>query len=230
MNGQGPDSGDAGRSARREYERRRERRQQSARSKSGLARLFAALLGPSAKEKRQLADEKHWATGAQGEAILAEFLAKRCPDVPVLHDRHMPHSRANIDHIAVGASGVYVIDAKRYRGKIEVRQPLFGAAKLRIAGRDRTKLVDGLAKQVAVVEATLADLAPEVPVHGCLCFVAPEGFMADSGLPVMRTLKIKGYPLYYPRRLARRLNRSGPLTPEQTRQIHVALAEGLAPA
>ncbi len=230
MNGQGPDSGDAGSSARREYERRRERRQQGARSKSGLARLFAALFGPSAKEKRQLADEKHWATGAQGEAILAEFLAKRCPDVPVLHDRRMPHSRANIDHIAVGASGVYVIDAKRYRGKIEVRQPLFGAPKLRIAGRDRTKLVDGLAKQVAVVEATLADLAPEVPVRGCLCFVAPEGFMADSGLPVLRTLRIKGYPLYYPRRLARRLNRSGPLTPEQTRQIHAALAEKLAPA
>jgi hypothetical protein len=47
---------------------------------------------------------------------------------------------------------------------------------------------------------------------------------------VLRTLKIKGYPLYYPRRLAKRLNRSGPLTPEQARQIHAALAEGLAPA
>jgi hypothetical protein len=48
------------------------------------------------------------------------------------------------------------ISIKRYRGKIEVRQPLFGAAKLKIAGRDQTKLVDGLARQVAVVEATLA--------------------------------------------------------------------------
>jgi hypothetical protein len=230
MNGQGRDSGDAGRSARREYERKRQRRLQNTSHRSRLARLIVAVFGPSAKEKRQLADEKHWATGAQGEAILAEFLAKRCPDVPVLHDRRIPRSRANIDHIALAASGVYVIDAKRYRGKIEVRQPLFGTAKLRIAGRDRTKLVDGLAKQVAVVEETLADLAPEIPVHGCLCFVAPEGFMADSGLPVLRTLRIKGYPLYYPRRLARHLNRSGPLTPEQARQIHVALAERLAPA
>lgn len=73
-----------------------------------------------------MADEKHWATGAQGEAILAEFLAKRCPAVPLLHDRRVPHSLANIDHIAVGASGVYVIDTKRYRGKIEVLNPLFG--------------------------------------------------------------------------------------------------------
>jgi hypothetical protein len=226
----GPDPGEAGRSARREYERKRRRRLQNTSHRSRLARLIATVFGPSAKEKRQLADEKHWATGAQGEAILADSLAKRCPDVQLLHDRRMPHSKANIDHIAVGASGVYVIDAKRYRGKIEVRQPLLGAPKLRIAGRDRTKLVDGLAKQVAVVEMTLADLAPEVPVHGCLCFVAPEGFMADSGLPVLRTLKIKGYPLYYPRRLAKRLNRSGPMTPERARQIHAVLAERLAPA
>jgi len=52
----------------------------------------------------------------QGQ-ILAELLAKRCPDIQVLHDRRMPHSKANIDH--------------------------------------QTKLVDGLARQVAVVEATL---------------------------------------------------------------------------
>jgi len=198
--------------------------------RSRLARLIAAVFGPSVKEKRQLADEKHWATGAQGEAILAEFLAKRCPDVPVLHDRRMPHSRANIDHIAVGASGVYVIDTKRYRGKIEVLSPLFGAPKLKIAGRDQTKLLDGLGKQVAVVQAVLKNAAPDVAVHGCLCFVAPDGFMADSGLPVLRTLKINGYPLYYPRRLAKRLNRSGPLTREQVREMHAALAERLASA
>ncbi len=177
-----------------------------------------------------MADEKHWATGAQGEQILAESLAERCPDVPVLHDRRIPRHRANIDHIAVAASGVYVIDTKRYRGKIKVRQPLFGAPKLKIAGRDQTKLIDGLAKQVAVVQAVLEEVAPEVPVHGCLCFVAPEGFMADSGLPVLRTLKINGYPLYYPRRLARRLNHPGQLTPEQTCQIRATLAERLAPA
>jgi hypothetical protein len=54
--------------------------------------------------------------------------------------------------------------------------------------------------------------------------------MAESGLPVLRTLKINGYPLYYPRRLARSLNRSGPLTPERAREVRAALAERLAPA
>ncbi len=105
----------------------------------------------------------------------------------------MPNSRANIDHIAMAASGVYVIDTKRYQGKIQVLSPLFGAPKLKIAGRDRTNLVDGLDAQVAAVQAVLKAVAPDVSVQGCLCFLAPEGLMADTGLPVVRTLKIKGY-------------------------------------
>jgi Nuclease-related domain len=214
-----PDPGVAGRSARREYQRSQERRRRTTRPRPWLLNV---LIGPSAPEK--------WAAGARGEELVAESLAKRCPTVPVLHDRAMPHSRANIDHIAVAASGVYVIDAKRYHGKIDVRQPVFGQARLRINGRDKTKLVEGLAKQVAVVQAVLADLAPNVPVHGCFCFVAPDGLLADVGLPTLRTLKISGYSLYYLRRLAKRLNCSGPLTPQAIAEIHTGLAELLPPA
>jgi hypothetical protein len=226
----GPDPGVAGRSTRREYERKRDRRRQTTSTKSGRAKVFAALLGPSAKEKRQIADERHWATGADGESLLARALARRCPEVLMLHDRRMPNSRANIDHIAVAGSGVYVIDAKRYRGKIDVLKPLFGAPTLKIAGRDRTNLVDGLADQVAAVRSALSAVAPDVQVHGCLCFLAPEGFLAESGLPVLRTLKIKGYPLYYPRRLAKRLNRHGSLTRGEAVTLHAHLAASLQPA
>jgi Nuclease-related domain len=225
-----PDPGVAGRSAHREAERRRERRLQSAPPKWSLRWLIASLFGPSATQKRQEANEKNWATGAEGERLLATSLARKCPNVLMLHDRRMPNGRANIDHIAVAATGVYVIDAKRYRGKIRVDRPLFGTSKLKIAGRDQTKLVDGLVKQVAVVQAALADVAPKVAVRGCLCFIEPEGFMADSGLPVLRTLKINGYPLYYPRRLAKRLNGTGSLTEEQAHIIHTELANQLAPA
>jgi hypothetical protein len=142
----------------------------------------------------------------------------------------MPHSRANIDHIAVAPSGVYVIDTKRYRGKIRVHRPLFGAPKLKVAGRDRTKLLEGLARQVAAVQAALADAALQVPVQGCLCFMAPEGILAESGLPVMRTLEIRGYRLYSPRRLAKRLDAAGPLTVEQVQLVHAQLARRLRAA
>ena len=217
----------AGRSAHREADRRKERLQQERASRS---RLANALLGPSDVQKRLAAEQKHWATGARGEEILAEVLATRCPGALLLHDRRIPGSRANIDHIAVTGTGVYVIDAKRYRGRIEVRSPLFGKPKLVVAGRDRTKLATGLEKQVSVVTAALAEVAPDVPVQGCLCFIAPEGLLADVGLPIMRTLKINGFPLYYLRRLAKQLNRPGGVTGDEAAAICSALAHRLSPA
>jgi hypothetical protein len=225
VDGLGPiDPGTAGRSAEREAERWRTRR---AAEKASRPRFVRSLLGPSAQEKRLAEREKQWVTGAQGEEMLAQSLARRCPAVIMLHDRRIPHSRVNIDHIAVAPSGVYVIDAKRYRGKIEVRSPLFGKPKLMIAGRDRTKLIDGLQRQVEIVTAALSDVAPNVPLHGCLCFLAPEGLLADSGLPVLRTLKINGLPLYYPRRLTKHLNRPGPISPDHAIEIATTLADRL---
>jgi hypothetical protein len=220
------DVGVAGRSARREFERRSERRRLEA---SARPRLLA-LLGPSRQQKRRAAADRKWEIGARGEEILAESLTRRCPDAILLHDRRLPHGRSNIDHIAITASGVYVIDTKRYRGKIQVQSPLFGAAKLRIAGRDRTRLIDGLCGQVDVVRAALKGRAGDVPVYGCLCFVAPEGLLADVGLPLLRTLEINGCQVYYPRKLARRLNRAGPVRAERALAIRAELARCLPAA
>lgn len=214
-----PDPGTPGASARREHERRRANREQRTRERH--PRIGGALL--ALRDAPQ--HEKQWATGAAGEEAVAQSLARRCPDVIVLHDRRMPGSRANIDHLAIAPSGVWVIDAKRYKGKIEVRKPLLGKAKLMIAGRDKTKLVDGLAKQVDAVQAAIEEIAPQVPVHGCFCFVAPEGILADSGLPMVRTLSIDGFPFFYPRRLAKRLRKPGDLNDEDTRLVAEQLAQ-----
>jgi hypothetical protein len=220
--------GEPGRSARREYERRRQRREVSKRH--WVVGLLRDLLGLSRTERRRLARDERWADGAEGEELLAAELARRCPLVLMLHDRRLPGTRANIDHVAVAASGVYVIDTKRYKGKIEVHSPLFGQAKLKIAGRDRTNLIDGLDGQVAAVRAALVDMGSDIPVHGALCFVAPKGRFADVGLPVLRTLNIRGYALYYARRLAKRLNGPGPLSPEFARIVHAELAKRLPAA
>lgn len=108
----------------------------------------------------------------------------------LLHDRGVLGSRANIDHIAIAPTGVWVIDSKRYQGKVAVSNPLFGQAMLTINGRDKSKLIDGLGKQVALVKAVIAERAPDVPVHGALCFV-------DSDLPTFGKLTFKGFPLLY---------------------------------
>jgi hypothetical protein len=230
MSDQAHESGTAGASARERSERIREARRQAQLSRGATARLLRLLTGPPPAERRLLADQRRWETGARGEEMLAKTLARRCPGVAVLHDRRIPRSPANIDHLAVAPTGVYVIDTKRYRGSIAVEKPLFGSPKLTIAGRDRTSLIAGLERQVAVVEAALAVLAGDVPVHGCLCFVAPEGLLSDVGLPVLRTLRINGYPLYYPRRLARQLNRPGPLSPDRARALRNELCARLPPA
>jgi hypothetical protein len=137
----------------------------------------------------------------------------------------MPRSRANIDHIAIAPTGVLVIDAKRYKGKIEVRKPLFGEEKLVVSGRDKTKLVEGLRRQVDAVRKGLALIEQEVPVGGCFCFVNPEGQAGGSGIPLLRTLSVDGFPLYYPRRLSKHLNRDGPVSPEQVGVLAEALVE-----
>ncbi len=211
------DPGIPGASARREYARRRANRHTRVRVRH--PRVGGLLLAVQGEPEH----EQAWARGAEGEEHVARSLAKHLDArVVLLHDRALPDSPANIDHIAVAPSGVWVIDSKRYTGKVAIRRPLFGRAKLTIAGRDQTKLIGRLAKQVAQVEAQMAEIAPEVPVRGALCFV-------DAELPLLGTLTFKGYPFLYPRALAKRVNARGPVSPERVRAITAQLAELFPP-
>jgi hypothetical protein len=95
---------------------------------------------------------------------------------------------------------------------------------------DGTKLVEGLARQREAVRAALAETAPAVPVHACFCFLNPTGQSGGSGLPVLRTLQIGDFSLYYPRRLSKRLNATGALSAESRRQAVELLAPAFPPA
>lgn len=116
---------------------------------------------------------KAWDAGALGEERLGQRLNELSSDtIRVLHDRRIPGTRANIDHLAITPSGIYVIDAKRYRGKRPTLKIEGGilrprVEKLMVGSRDQTKLVDGVLRQVEVVRALVDD---DVPVTGVLCF------------------------------------------------------------
>ena len=204
--------GRAGASARREGERRRARREAGVRERH--PRIGGAILALQDAPQH----ERSWARGAGGEALVEQALVKHCPKVPLLHDRRIPGSRANIDHIAVAASGLWVIDTKRYKGKLQVAKPLFGKATLKVAGRDQTKLADGLAKQVALVAAAVADIELDIPVHGCFCFVHTE-------LPLLGTPTINGLSIFGRRGLAKQLNMAGELSAERARMVAAAIGE-----
>jgi Nuclease-related domain len=170
------------------------------------------------------AHERMWLRGAEGEEEIARRLAKHIRDAAILlHDRRMPHSRANIDHIAVAASGVWVIDAKRNAGKAAVSKPLFGAATLTIAGRNKSKLADGLARQVDAVAGVMSELGTGLSVQGAFCFV-------DTELPAIGTLTFRGYPLLTPRRLAGRINKRGHAEPELLHAVAAQLSSRFPPA
>lgn len=97
-------------------------------------------------------------------------------------------------------------------------KPLFGKATLKVAGRDQTKLADGLAKQVALVAAAVADIELDIPVHGCFCFVHTE-------LPLLGTPTINGLSIFGRRGLAKQLNMAGELSAERARMVAAAIGE-----
>jgi hypothetical protein len=96
----------------------------------------------------------------------------------VLDDRKVPATRGHIDHIVIAPSGVWVVVANEYDGRVE-RRDVGGWMKiderLYVAGKDRTNLVDMIDRQVAAVENVLEkEGLDSIPVHAALCFVNSE--------------------------------------------------------
>ena len=63
-----------------------------------------------------------WARGAAGEQATAALLARLAPGRWfVFHDLALPGSDANVDHLVIGPTGVWVIDTKAYRARLQAR-------------------------------------------------------------------------------------------------------------
>ena len=205
--GDEPQPGTAGASARRQYDRRRQKREDRARERLG--RLGVALA--------RLIDEpqstRAWRKGAKGEEFVGRRLEKHLAGttVKLLHDRRVPgHGRANIDHIAIGPGGVTVIDTKNYRGKVKLERVggLFSERRsiLTIGGRDRTRLVKAVQVQVEIVRTVLADTEHSaIDIAGAICFADVEG------LPLLSHQQLDGVKIDGPRHVAKLANRTGGL-------------------
>lgn len=214
------ESGTAGASARREFERRKAKREERIRTKH--PKLGGLMLAVSDEQQSTTA----WDIGALGEERLGKGLDRLASDtLRLLHDRRIPRSKANIDHLAVTASGVYVIDAKKYRGRphLKIEGGLFRprVERLLVGSRDCTKLVDGVLKQVDVVRGLLDD---DVPVHGVLCFVEADWPLIGG------TFTTRGVQALWPKKLYPKLQAEGPFTADPVAEIHRKLAHALRAA
>jgi hypothetical protein len=155
---------------------------------------------------------------------VARLLAATCHgDVHVLHDRRVLGAREPADHLAVAASGVWVIGTRRTTGKVTIHEARFGRDRLMVDGQDCSKRIDALDKQVAAARVVLQTIAPDVPVHGALCLV-------DAELPLFGGLSFCGYPVLCATALARRLNEAGPLDAAQTENLVQRLDGRFPPA
>lgn len=107
-----------------------------------------------------------WATGAEGEEATARLIDPLAQQgFVVIHDRKIPGSPRNIDHIVIGPTGVFVIETKNIAGRLRIE-----GGDLRIGGR-RVAAVDEVLREAAAVSLALAPmLSPRnISVRPVIC-------------------------------------------------------------
>jgi hypothetical protein len=167
-------------------------------------------------------EASQWRAGAVGESVVGRLLAEA--GAFAVHDRRIPGSDANIDHLAVTAAGVLVVDAKNYAGRPRVET--FGGAdptprRLFVGSDDRTPLVFAVRRYVHIVEDLLLD--DPVPVRGVLCFVGADWHVITGYL-------VGGVGVTSCEGLSALVRMPGPLSEERQRDIHRRLSTALEPA
>ncbi|WP_329501070.1 nuclease-related domain-containing protein [Kitasatospora herbaricolor] len=131
--------------------------------------------------------DTRWAAGAEGERRTAALLVPLRQDGwYVLHDRAIPATRANADHILVGAAGVFVIDSKHWSAKATVRvrggRLWHGRADRTEQLRTATWETQQVARALGVAAATI------VVVHGA---EVPDGKITLDGVTVVGARRLQ---------------------------------------
>jgi hypothetical protein len=136
--------------------------EQSRRHEKKIADLEAQL---EAERRRKAA----WAAGAEGERRVGAALEALGPAWRIVHDVHWPgRPKANLDHVAVGPTGIWVVDAKNWTGRVTTTDGV-----LRQDGYRRNECTDAAERAAAAVAALLE------PQHRML--VRPVICLAGSG-------------------------------------------------
>jgi len=172
-----------------------------------------------------------WAVGAQGERTVADRLRPlSARGIAVLHDRRIPGGRANIDHIAVGPRGVFVIDAKVVSGKVALRTAPWPRRRrsrtLVVGGRRRPDVVPGILRQVAAVQGVLRSRPEDLdtPVRPLVVVVGAARRHRDS------PLSVDGVWVGSPAAMVREIRGRGRLRPDDIRRLARHIAERLPAA
>jgi hypothetical protein len=131
---------------------------------------------------RPSADAVAWRRGAAGERRTARLLNPlERHGWAVLHDLAIPASQANLDHLVIGPGGVFVIDSKQYRGRLQ----LDSSGRLWHGRHPLTPTLRAVSFEADRAAQVLADpqvVVPIVAVHGAQ---VPWGKVVTEGVPVV---------------------------------------------
>ena len=158
---------------------------------SGLGLMIGGLAATAAGWRLRFqpsTDAVAWRRGAAGERRTARLLDPlERQGWAVLHDLAVPGSRANLDHLVIGPGGVFVIDSKQYRGRLQLdpsgqlwhgRYPI--APTLRAVSFEADQAAQVLPDPGVVV-------LPVVAVHGAQ---VPWGKVVVRGVPVIAARRL----------------------------------------
>jgi hypothetical protein len=156
-----------------------------------------------------------WETGALGEERTGQILRSlEAEGFRAIHDRLIPGSRANIDHIVVGPTGVFVVETKSYTGKLSVRR-----GEVWVAGRRKTGILSQAKREAAAVAAVVSP----VPVTPLICV-----HRADLG---WFKVEVEGIRIVGPREMVKLLRKAPvQLAPNQVAWLADRLERTLRPA
>lgn len=135
-----------------------------------IGKIIYPFLNPSKESAK-------WLKGAKGEVKIGKVLDHIAQEhnFKLLHDRKIPNSKANIDHILVTEKAIFIIDAKNYNGKVELRNDSSFFKKgndiLFVDGRNRSKIVEGVKWQIGKMEEELDKYNLKFDIVGVLGFV-----------------------------------------------------------
>jgi hypothetical protein len=149
---------------------------------------LAAVMAGWGLRFRPSPDAVAWRRGAAGERRTARLLSQlERHGWVVLHDLAVPGSRANLDHLAIGPGGVFVIDSKQYRGRLQ----LDGSGQLWHGCYPLAPTLHAVSFEADQAAQVLPDpgvaVVPIVAVHGAQ---VPWGKVVVEGVPVVAARRL----------------------------------------
>ncbi len=151
-----------------------------------------AIAGPN---EREVAIKR---AGAAGEAVLPQILATLPDSFTLLNGVPVPGSRADIDHVLVGPSGIWAIEAKHHGGMVQCVGDAWGYARLGVGGVPREGHIGNPSQQARraadSLERYLWHRGMAEPVQPLVVFTHPrvELSIEEPTVPIVRAAEVAG--------------------------------------